>query len=422
MPLWVRKISAWLTPRRIRAHAALLAICLWAVCAIDFSAPGLYDLAGNIKFQDFLPTYISARLIRENNFADLYNEPARAQRMRAIVAPKVNAPDGHLYALRLPNLYGPQVGLIFTPLAQLSFTDAALLWAAASLAVYFACIYFVWKYSPALHPHAALVLRCALAFPPVFHCFVRGQNSALALAFFTAAFLAFLADRKLLAGIALGFLIFKPQFLVAIPLVLLFSASWSTLAGLVLSSAAQLAFTRLSFGPAVMHAYFDMLRHLTSGAAELSLAPIQMHSLRSFWTLLLPSPGEAQVALALYGITSLAAITLTARLWKSSAPLTLRFSGLVLAAVLANPHLFVYDLLVLAPALLLIIVWTVTHSHHPSASWLRVLTYLAFLLPLVGPLSQWTHLQLSVLVFALLLWTIYVHRNSASDAEAPLSC
>ena len=39
-----------------------------------------------------------------------------------------------------------------------------------------------------------------------------------------------------------------------------------------------------------MHSYFDMLRHLSRvvDASELSLAPIQMHSLRSFFSLLHP--------------------------------------------------------------------------------------------------------------------------------------
>ncbi len=416
----MRKISVWLTPRRVRAHAALLAICLWSVCAIDFSTSGLYDLAGNIKFQDFLPAYISARLIRENNFADLYNEPARAQQMRAIVPPNFHSTDGHPDAVRLPNLYGPQVGLLLTPLAHFLFPDAALIWSAASLAIYFVCIYLVWKSSPALRPHAGLVLRCALAFPPLFHCFVRGQNSALALACFTAAFLAFRADRNLLAGIALGFLIFKPQFLVAIPLVLLFSASWSALAGLIFSAAAQLAFTRLYFGPDAMHAYFEMLQHVSTGAAELSLAPIQMHSLRSFWSLLLPWSGAAQATLALYVVSSLAAITLAARAWKPSAPLTLRFSALTLAAILANPHLFVYDLLVLAPAFLLIVDWTLTHSQHPASPPLRVLTYLAFVLPLFGHLSQWTHFQVSVPIFAALLW-VWCRKTSGDLGTAELS-
>jgi len=38
---------------------------------------------------------------------------------------------------------------------------------------------------------------------------------------------------------------------------------------------------------------------------------------------------------------------------------------------------------------------------------LRLVLYLAFILPLFGPLSRWTHLQFSVPAFAALLWMLY---------------
>ena len=179
---------------------------------------------------------------------------------------------------------------------------------------------------------------------------------------------------------------------------LLLARAWKTLGGLTLSAAAQLLFARVYFGPAVMHSYFDMLGHPSRwiGAAELSLAHIQMHSLRSFWSLLIPWP---TIAFTLYVLTSCVAIAIAAAIWKSPRPLALRFSALTLAAVLANPHLFVYDLLVLAPVFLLLADSTLTKST-------TVLLYLAFVTPLFGPLSQWTHLQLSVPIFAALLWTL----------------
>jgi hypothetical protein len=131
-----------------------------------------------------------------------------------------------------------------------------------------------------------------------------------------------------------------------------------------------------------------------------------MHSLRSFWLLLIPS---SEIAFALYLLSSLSVVWVAAAIWKSKAPLALRFSALTLAAVLANPHLFVYDLLVLAPALLLVIDWTLGNQLHPSTPAFRVLVYLAFALPLFGPLSRWTHLQLSVIAFVALPWI--VHRS-----------
>jgi hypothetical protein len=416
----IDRAAKFLTPRRVRAHATILAVCLWGVCAVDFLVPGSYDRAGNIKFQDFLSFYISGKLIAQARAADLYNQPSRDAEMLAIVQTHV-ATDAFVRPpttptnVRLPNLYAPQFALLFVPLARLPFLISAQIWVALSLIFFFACIHLVLKSCPSLLPHSRTVTLCAAAFPPLFHFFVRGQNSVLALACFTVAYLSFRAQYDWLAGIALGFLIFKPQFLVAIPLVLLLSQAWKPLVALVVSAAAQFAFTRIYFGPAVMHAYFATLQQISRAidTAELSLAPIQMHSLRPFWSLLIPWPG---VALTIYALTSIAVIVMAAAAWRSPAPLTLRFSALTLAAVLVNPHLFVYDLLVLAPALLLVVDWTLTNPQHPSSSALRVLAYLSFLLPLFGPLSQWTHVQLSVPAFTLLLWLLW--RNSATHELA----
>jgi hypothetical protein len=406
-PAWMISAAAWLQPGRIRAQAILLAICLWGVCAIDFATPGLFDRAGNIKFQDFLPSYISARLIAQGRVTQLYNQQVAADAIQALI--------GQPSRVRLPNLYGPQVGLLFVPLARVSFPIAARIWVATSLFIYCGCIYLVWRSCPNLRPYSASVAICAIAFPPLFHFFVRGQTSALVLACFTAAYLGFRADRRWLAGVALGFLFFKPQFLVAIPIVLLLARAWKEFVGLAVAAGAQFAITRIYFGPAVMHAYLEALRNFSRAGVELSLAPIQMHSLRSFWTLLIPSP---ELALALYILSSVVVIAMAAAVWKSLAPLAIRFSALTLAALLVNPHLFVYDVLVLASILLLLVDWTLMHAHFALSPALRLLLYLAYVLPLFGPLSRWTHIQLSVPVLVAILWLLWRGRGTTSEGLA----
>ena len=393
---------AGLTPRRLRAQAVLLAICLWGVCALDFATPGLFDRAGNIKFQDFLPLYASARMIAHGRTSELYDQRALAAEESRII--------GQPLAVRLPNLYGPQVSLLFVPFSRLPFLTAASIWAALSLLIYGGCVYAVFRLCPSLAPYSRIVAVAAMAFPPLFHFFVRAQVSALVLACFTAAFLAFRSRHDWIAGIALGLLVFKPQFLIAIPLVLLLARSWACFSGLAISASAQLAFARVYFGPVVMRAYVETLWHISRwiGNVELDLAPIQMHSLRSFWALLIP---WSTAALALYLISSIVIIWIAAASWKSSSPLALRFAAPTLAAVLVNPHLFVYDLLVLASALLLVVEWSVSNVQRHSVA-LLALSYLAFILPLFGPLSRWTHVQLSVPVFVALLWTLW--RQSAA--------
>ncbi len=401
-PVWLASAVAWLNPRRLRAQALVLALCLWGVCAVDFATPGLFDRSGNIKFQDFLPLYVSARMVAQGRARDLYDE--------GIVAAGEFQIIGRQSPVRLPNLYGPQVALLFVPLSRFSFPLAARIWVALSLLIYGGCAYTVLKMCPGLSSYSTIVVIAALAYPPLFHFFVRGQISALVLACFSAALLAFRSDRDWLAGIALGLLVFKPQFLMAVPLVWLLARSWIPFASMAASASAQLVLMWAYFGSPVMRAYFDALWRLPRriGSVELNLAPIQMHSLRSFWSLLIPWP---TAALVLYVASSIAVVSIAAATWKSSSPLALRFAALTLAAVLVNPHLFVYDLLALAPALLLLVDWALSNTQRPSSALLFLFSYLAFILPLLGPLSRWTRVQLSVPVFAALLWTVW--RQSA---------
>lgn len=407
IPMWFASAVAWLTPRRLRAQAVILAVCLWGVCAFDFATPGLFDRAGNIKFQDFLPFYVSARMIAQGRAPELYDERTIASEELKII--------GQQSAVRLPNLYGPQVAFLFVPLSRFSFPVAGRIWMTLSLLIYCACIYAVVKTCSSLAPYSAIVAIAAAAYPPLFHFFVRGQVSALVLACFTVAWLAFRSDRNWLAGIALGLLIFKPQFLVAVPFVFLLARSWVSFATLAGSASAQLVLTWACFGSAVMRSYFDVLSHIPRwiDTVELNLAPTQMHSLRSFWSLLIPWPN---VGFPLYVVSSIAVVFIAAATWKSSSSLAVRFAALTVAAVLVNPHLFVYDLLVLAPALLFLVDWTLSNVLGPLSARLFLLSYLAYVLPLLGPLSRWTHVQLSVPIFAALLWTLW---RQSVEVSAP---
>jgi Glycosyltransferase family 87 len=396
-PRWIISFSRWLTPGRLRAHAIVLALCLWGVCAIDFATPGMFDRAGNLKFQDFIQFPISARLIAQGRSGELYNDQVLAHQIRAIA--------GRDTKILLRYFYGPQVALLFLPLVGLPFLAQAAIWVLVSLLIYFGCVYLLWRTCPHLRAHAGLVAIGAIAYPPLFHFFVRGQMSAVVLLCFTISYLAFRGGREWLAGIALGFLFFKPPFLVAIPLIFILARAWRPLLGLVLSVIAQFGFTLAYFGPAVMRSYFRMLlaSALQPGTTQLSLSSIQMHSLHTFWELLIPWPRAASV---LYLLTVFCVIAGAALIWKSSSSLALRFSALLLAAVLVNPHLYIYDLLALAPAFLLLADWILADPENLKP-WFPVLLYLAFVLPLFGPISRWTHLQLSVIVFAALLWSLY---------------
>jgi Glycosyltransferase family 87 len=404
-----QRFAGWLTPRRLTAQAVVLAVCLWSVAVIDFATPGVMDRAGNVKFQDFLQFYVSGTLVREDQSNLLFDEPTAVRQMHAI------APQ---WKSSLPRVYGPQVGMFFAPFARFPFLTAAAIWVIFSSGLYLLYCYLIWNTCPGLREHPRLLWLLAAAYPPFFHFVVRGQLAALVLACFAAAYFAFRAHRPFLAGLALGCLVFKPQFLVAIPIVFLLAGAWSSLAGTVLAAAGQLAIAWIGVGTETMRQYALTLtnaRRLVATTEVDAIALAQLHSLRSFWAELVPWHGLASF---LYFASSVTVVCLAVQLWKSAAPLAFRFSGLLLAAALVNPHLFVYDLLALAPVLLLLGDWCARNPEDPATAMLRMLLYAVFLSPLLGPITLFTHLQLSVLAMIALEWSVWRAAMNPTRSES----
>ena len=387
---------AWLTARRLRAHGLILALCLWSVYAWNVATPGLLDRAGNLKGADFLHFYTLGSLALAHRGADLYNIDAQSQ----LSTQRVPAAAGIRY---LP-LYPPQVSILFTPLAHRSYSCALILWLTLSSLIYGVCCYALWRACPNLRNHKLTTIILALAFPAFWHLIAWGQTSALALACFTVAFFALRSQHEFLAGLALGCLIFKPQLALAAALVFVVTLNGKVIAGALLSATTQLAAAWLCYGPGPLHDWMRMLLNLPSLLLQLEPRLYQTHSLRTFWSMLVPWP---RTSLVLYLATIILIAALTALCWRSRLSLSLRYSALLLATVLLAPHLTVYDLVILAPGFLLLCDWIAAQPDHPVTRHFKLLLYLAFVLPLFGPLARWTHVQLSVPVMAALLYGIW---------------
>ena len=280
-----------------------------------------------------------------------------------------------------------------------------------NLLIYAFCCYTVWKKCPSLHAHRWTIVILAIAFPGLFHLFAWGQTSGLALLCFTLAFLALENDRPLLAGLAIGSLIFKPQLGLAAAVVFVFARQWKVVAGAVMAAVLQLSVAWMHYGSEIMRNYWHTLTHVEEVLPLLEPRLYQTHSLRSFWSLLLPWP---RVAFALYAISALAVLLFAIRVWKSGSPLSLRYSALLLATVLISPHLTVYDLIILAPAFLLLGDWALSHGDDESAPLLQQLLYFCYPLFLIGPLARMTHVQLSVVAMAALLGFAGESRRASS--------
>lgn len=401
-------LGLWLTAKRLRAHGVILAAALWSMYLWSLATPGLRDRWGNLKGTDFLHFYTLGALAQEHRGADLYDMTAQA----ALAGERVPQAAGIRY---LP-LYPPQVSLLFAPLAHFSYGWALALWWAFCSAVYAVCCYGVWRVCPNLRGHGALVAILAIGFPAFFHLIAWGQTSALALACFTAMFFQLRERREFLAGLALGCLIFKPQLGLAAGIVFLVLRVWKVVAGAVFSAATQFALGVWYYGVEPLRRWIHVMAKVRGALPLLEPRPYQTHSLRTLWSLLLPWEGLSS---SLYVFTAVVVLALTIGCWmrRDSMPLALRYSSLLLATVLVAPHLTVYDLVILAPAFLLLADWLVGERPSSTTGWLGTLLYAAYLLPLLGPLARWTHVQLSVIAMAGCLYLISVARGQ--DATAP---
>jgi alpha-1,2-mannosyltransferase len=397
----------WLTAKRIRIHGLLLTVCLWTVYAVNMSTPGLLDRNGLVKGTDFLHFYTLGNLAMQRHGDLLYDMRSQAEATRQLLP---QAPDTSYVPL-----YGPQVSLFFAPFARLSYGWALAAWLSANVLIFAFCCYVVWRTRPALQASGWTILILAIAFPGFFHLMAWGQTSGLALLFFTLAYLALRRNWKFLAGLAIGSLIFKPQLGLAAAVVFLCMGEMKVVAGALSAASIQLAAAWTHYGTEVMRRYLNALLHIGDVLPLLEPRLYQTHSLRSFWSLLLPWP---RLTFALYGVSAVAILVLAIRCWRSKATLEIRYAALLLATVLVSPHLTVYDLIILAPAFLLLGEWAWGHDPSRLAGRARLLLYFCYPLFLLGPLARLTHLQLSVVAMIGLFW---ITLRIGTEADGALS-
>jgi Glycosyltransferase family 87 len=398
-------VDRWLTSRRLRAHGLLLALTIWAFYIWTIATPTLRDRNGNLKGTDFLHFYTLGSLATAHQGGDLYKIDAQA----ALASQRVPDTAGIRY---LP-LYPPQVSLVFAPLAGLSYGRALALWWMCTAVIYGACCFGIWRLCSNLHDFGGTVALVAIALPAFFHLIAWGQTSALALAFFTAGFLLLRDKREFAAGLALGCLIFKPQLGLAAAVVFIVGGRWRLMAGAALSAAVQIGAGIAYYGVEPFRSWLRTLRAVPALLASFEPRPYQTHCLRTFWSMLVPWSG---MAFCLYVVSAVVVLAGTIAIWKHQESLSLKYSALLLATVLISPHLTVYDLVILAPAMLLLTDWLISHRSAPQGT--GTLIYLTCALPLLGPYTRWTHVQLSVVAMVALLYLLW-HLRDCRDSVLP---
>lgn len=325
-----------------RGLVVAAAILTWV-----FTLPLLLDerLASTVG-RDFAHFYTIGRVALEQKTDILYDSTS----LRVVQAELVPQVGDAFY----PPLYPPQTALLFAPLSMLSFTTASALWAVLSAALYFAVVYTTWQRLKREIPDGVLVCAAALAFPPFWYLILFRQNSIVVLAALWGGWLALEVGRPFIAGVAFGCLALKPQFAMVLVPLLVVRREWCLVRGIALSVAVQVLAVVAFVGPTIFVDYIRYLPRLLQRANDVEPVLYKSVSLRALLRLL-----PDVVTTPLWIISAIAVFALVHRAWRDEVPARVRLAIVVIGTVLVNPHMYVYDAVVLAPALLWLGAWYV---------------------------------------------------------------
>jgi hypothetical protein len=225
--------------------------------------------------------------------------------------------------------------MVAAGLALLPYAWALFTWMALTLPAYLLVMRSIVP-----RPETLLL---ALAFPAVFINLGHGQNG-----FLTAALLGgslILIDRRpLAAGALIGLLAYKPQFGVLIPLALVATARWRTLAAAALTVLAACALATALFGPGVWAAF--MASTAFTKTVVLEAGNTGWEKIQSIFSAVRMWGGSVQTAyFAQAMLDVLVAVTLV-WLWRAPVASDLKAAALPCACLLTTPYVLDYDMVV----------------------------------------------------------------------------
>ena len=390
----------------LRLHAVSLAVASWLVLAWTHAVPGAFDRFGTLRGVDFLQFYAAGWMVASGRAWQLYDWDAFARTLPTLV-------PGIGDLLFLP-VYPPQLALVFAPFGKVSYLSALAVWTLVSVALYAGAVWAVLRTWPALRTYRLQAWCFALGFPPFLQLIAHGQVASLAMPLMVAALYGVRAGRPVLVGLALGSLAFKPQLGAFALAAIVLWPSWRLIAGLVVGCGLQLALVVTIVGTTPLRDYLGVLERLAASAGEFEPKLWAMHSLRGGFELLL---GQNRLATACWALGAVGVVWLARRAWHRHHAQDVRFAVLCVVGLLLNPHLYIYDLVLMAVPLACLAAWLVARQDPEDAS-VKYLVYGLVWLPLLGPLAAITHVQLTSPTLVALLWRLGRYRVATTHSAS----
>jgi len=171
---------------------------------------------------DFPAFYGAGSVVLDQGYDNLYD----AATQRAAQEGLIENEGGYLFFA-----YPPFVATGYSWLAALSYRTAYLIQMALMGAAAAAAVWLLRPVSDVVRRYPWAVLALVVLFEPLFASLIGGQNTALTLLFVAAAVRAEISGRPVLAGFAVGLLAYKPQYGVALAVLVAIGGRWRVLLG-----------------------------------------------------------------------------------------------------------------------------------------------------------------------------------------------
>lgn len=324
------RTAEWLGAGRARGYLRLLAaVNVVTLAFLMLTATDGIDRNGFLIGTDFISFWTSGRMLMAG--ANVYDTLAHVDAQRELYAL-----EGEYTAFFYPPNFLPFVW----PLGLLPYFPALAGWMAVTGAAWLAMVRGWFAALGLKRPGAVLTL----AFPPLIVTLTHGQTSFLVGALLGGGLLL-VRTRPWLAGVLIGLATIKPQFGLLVPVALLASGQWRTIASAGAAAVGLAAFAAVAFGPQVWSDWLTITQTASSATDSGSIGFAKMVSV--FAGLRLVGVPSA-VALAVQGVVTVSAAVMVAGTgWRHG--FTPGLAALVLAgAPIATPFVLDYDLLLIA--------------------------------------------------------------------------
>ncbi|MDO8290835.1 MAG: glycosyltransferase family 87 protein [Parvibaculum sp.] len=389
-------------PERLRVYPrlALVVYALGAIALVAF-ATAMIDVFGKPLGYDFITFWAASKLTLQGHAVEAFDY------QRIFMAEQLAVPANKVVFLWH---YPPIYQLLIAPLALLPYVLSYFAFVGTGLALYVVTLRPLFDRGLAMGRDTTFLV---LAFPGAFICAFHGQNSLYSTVLFVGGMLLAERGRPWAAGFVLGFLIYKPQLGVLLPVAFLLTGQWRLMFSTGLTALAIGLTATAVFGFELWAAFFRNTE-LVRGIMENGFLPwSKMPSAFVFFRELgLPQT----LAYGAQGLTAVMAAATMAYVWWRQGSTRMSWAVLIAATLLIPPYTFDYEFAILAPVL--IILGSDMARRGASFSEKALLVGLYVMPVVVAPIAGATHLQLGFpLLVAALVFA--ARRALVTEVRAP---